>query len=108
MGSVSWALEEAQDRVDGTTGASANSEPGIQQTAQDGWSGLTESRLSEVLQKERAWEEKLGINCRKLSSIFHEMDFMLWVMAVGLSTFEQRRYVTAGEGRSLYRLKLRL
>ena len=61
-----------------------------------------------MLQKEKAWEEKLGINCRKLSSIYHEMDFMLWVTEVGLSTFEQGRHMTAAEGRSLDMFKLRL
>ena len=62
---LSWAAQDAQD-LDGSWGASGNSELGTRPRAQGQWSGLTESRLfEEVEQREKAWEEKLGLDYRK-------------------------------------------
>lgn len=74
-------MEDGQD-LDGSLGASGNSELRTRPRALGRWSGLTDSRLfEEVEQREKAWEEKLGLDYRKPSSIrLVNLDFLLRVM----------------------------
>lgn len=71
---------------------SGNSEPGIQQRAQDGLSGWVESRLSEVLQVEKSWAltvESFQVSRNGLYAVGNE---------VGLNTVSGGSTRQAGRG----------